>query len=130
MEQQLLQTYYTNPLISDDFPDPSVIEVKNQGYFAYATHDEYSPTINNILVKHSWDLIHWSVAEGALLSPPVWATQCQRFWCPHVVEANNEFRLYYAAEPDTKDGMCLALAVSDRPVAFTFVYTRYTIVFN
>ena len=50
MEQQLLQTYYTNPLISDDFPDPSVIEVKDQGYFAYATHDEYSPTINNILV--------------------------------------------------------------------------------
>lgn len=119
MEQQLLQTYYTNPLISDDFPDPSVIEVKDQGYFAYATHDEYSPTINNILVKHSWDLIHWSVAEGALLSPPVWATQCQRFWCPHVVKVNNEFRLYYAAEPDTKDGMCLALAVSDRPVAFT-----------
>ena len=53
MEHQLLQTYYTNPLISDDFPDPSVIEVKNQGYFAYATHDESSPTINNILVKHS-----------------------------------------------------------------------------
>lgn len=119
MEQPLLQTYYTNPLTPDDFPDPSVIAVPDQGYFAYATHDEFSPSLNNILVKHSWDLIHWSAAAGALLSPPVWAKLCQRFWCPHVVKVNNEFRLYYAAEPDTKDGMCLALAVSDRPVGFT-----------
>lgn len=114
-----MQTYYTNPLINDDFPDPSVIEVKNHRYYAYATHDEFSPTINNILVKHSWDLIHWSQVEGALVSPPVWAKNCQRFWCPHVVKVNNEFRLYYAAEPDTKDGMCLAMAVSNRPVEFT-----------
>ena len=119
MEQQLLQASYTNPLSIDDFPDPRVIEVAGEGFFAYATHDEFSPTINNILVKHSFDLVHWSEAQGALLSPPVWAKLCQRFWCPQVVKVNNEFRLYYAAEPHTKDRMCLALAVSDRPVAFT-----------
>lgn len=118
MQEQLLETYYKNPLINDDFPDPCVIEIKGQGYFAYGTHDEFSPTINNILVRHSWDLIHWSKSEGALLSPPVWATHCQRFWCPEVVYVNNEYRLYYAAEPDTKDGMCLALAFSNRPVGF------------
>lgn len=118
MSQQLLQTYYTNPIINDDFPDPSIIEVKGQGYYAYATHDVFSPTINNILVRHSFDLIHWSPAEGALLSPPVWATLCQRFWCPQAVKVRDEFRLYYAAEPDTKDGMSLALAVSDNPVGF------------
>jgi arabinan endo-1,5-alpha-L-arabinosidase len=117
--KKLLQLYYTNPLINDDFPDPSIIEVKGNGYFAYATHDEFSPTIDNILVRHSWDLIHWSDAEGALLSPPVWARDCRRFWCPQVVKVKDEFRLYYAAEPDTKDGMCLALAVSGEPTSFT-----------
>jgi arabinan endo-1,5-alpha-L-arabinosidase len=113
------QTSYINPLTPGDFPDPSLIHVRDQGYYAYSTHDEFSPTINNILVKHSWDLVHWGETSGALLSPPNWAMTCRKFWCPQVAEVDGEFRLYYAAEPDTKDGMCLALAVSDRPVAFT-----------
>ena len=113
-----MKTSYINPLSQDDFPDASIIKIENKGYFAYATHDEFSPTINNILVKHSWDLIHWSESKGALLESPVWAKNCHKFWCPQVVKASTEYRLYYAAEPDTKDGMCLAFAVSDRPVGF------------
>ncbi len=113
-----MQTHYTNPLTPGDFPDPSVIEVEGNGYFAYGTHDEFSPTINNILVKHSWDLIHWSESKGALLTTPVWAKLSEKFWCPHVAKVNDEFRLYYATEPDTKDGMCLALATSDKPFDF------------
>src|SRR4051794_17524866 len=119
MHHELFQTYYTNPLTADDFPDPRIVEVKGQGYFAYATHDEFSPTINNILVKHSWDLVNWSESKGALLSPPVWAKNCRRFWCPQVIKVNSTFRLYYAAEPDTKDGMCLAFATSEHPTGFT-----------
>lgn len=119
INQKLLAAFYTNPLIDDDFPDPSVIYVAGRGYFAYATHDAFSPTLNNILVRRSPDMVHWSAAEGALLSSPVWAKDCKRFWCPHVVQVNKEFRLYYAAEPDTKDGMCLAMATSDAPVGFT-----------
>lgn len=118
MQQDFVQTYYTNALTEEDFPDPRIIEVEEQGYFAYATHDEFSPTINNILVRHSWDLVHWSPSEGALLYPPDWAKNCQKFWCPQVVKVNGVFRLYYAAEPDTKDGMCLALATSRNPVGF------------
>lgn len=117
-EAGAMQPSYINPLTNNDFPDPSVIEVQRLGYFAYATHDDFSPTINNILVRHSWDLVHWSEPEGALLEPPVWAKNCSRFWCPQVVKVNNEYRLYYAAEPDTKDGMCLALATSESPAGF------------
>jgi len=119
MQLDFQKTYYTNPLTNEDFPDPRIIEVDGQGYFAYATHDVFSPSINNILVKHSWDLVHWSESSGALLFSPVWAQNCQKFWCPQVVKINNEYRLYYAAEPDTKDGMCLALATSQNPVGFT-----------
>src|SRR5689334_1982097 len=96
MQQHLSKTSYINPLTHDDFPDASILEVKGKGYFAYATHDEFSPSLNNVLVKHSWDLINWSASTGALLSPPDWARLCHRFWCPQVVRVNNEFRLYYA----------------------------------
>ena len=111
-------TTYQNPVVNDDFPDPSVIRTPTGGYFAYATHDEFSPTLNNILVRHSLDLINWSEANGSLKESPVWAKTCKRFWCPHVVMVNDEYRLYYAAEPDTKDGMCLALATSKDPFDF------------
>lgn len=119
MQKELVQTTYTNPLSLDDFPDPSIIYVPNKGYFAYATHDEFSPSANSVLVKHSWDLIHWGESIAALYAPPDWAKDCKKFWCPDVVEINGEYRLYYAAEPDTKDGMCLAFATSDHPVGFT-----------
>lgn len=111
-------THYTNPIINTDFPDPSVIYVSGDGFYAYATHDEFSPTINNIQLSKSADLINWSEPEGALSEPPVWAKTCQKFWAPQVVKVGNQYRLYYAAEPDTKDGMCLAMAVSDQPYGF------------
>ncbi len=113
-----MPAYYTNPIVHDDFPDPTVLHVPGQGYFAYATHDIFSPTINNILVRRSADLVNWSPAEGALLEPPVWAQTCKKFWCPQVVFVKGEYRLYYAAEPDTKDGMCVAMARSAAPTGF------------
>ncbi len=118
MKEDLTTTRYQNPIVDDDFPDPVIIYVEGKGYYAYATHDEFSPTINNILVRQSPDLVHWSPAQGALLAPPAWAKESRRFWCPHVVEVNGEFRLYYATQPDHDAGMCLALATSDRPVDF------------
>ncbi|MEX8546715.1 MAG: glycoside hydrolase family 43 protein [Mucilaginibacter sp.] len=109
---------YINPLINADFPDPSVIYVSGDGYYAYATHDAPSPTVNNIQLSYSKDLISWTKPEGALVEPPVWAKTCEKFWAPQVVKVGLEYRLYYAAEPDTKDGMCLAMAVSDEPHGF------------
>ncbi|RYY07962.1 MAG: hypothetical protein EOP43_01665 [Sphingobacteriaceae bacterium] len=109
---------FTNPLINADFPDPSVIFVPGEGYYAYATHDEFSPTINNIQLSKSEDLVNWSEPVGALTEPPVWAKTCNKFWAPQVVKVGHQYRLYYAAEPDTKDGMCLALAISNEPHGF------------
>lgn len=113
------QSTYNNPLINADFPDPSVIFVPGEGYYAYATHDESSPTINNIQLSKSDDLVHWSEPVGALAEPPSWAKTCNKFWAPQVVKVGNQYRLYFAAEPDTKNGMCLALAVSSEPHGFT-----------
>lgn len=109
---------YQNPLLPTDFPDPSVIALLQGGYVAYATHDDFSPTINNILLSYSPDLVNWSEPVGALLAPPVWAQQCRRFWCPQVVYVAGQYRLYYAAESDAKDGMYLAMATADTPDKF------------
>lgn len=114
-------SFYTNPIINSDFPDPSVIYVPGDGYYAFGTHDEFSPTINNIQVCKSADMINWSEPEGALTEPPVWAKTCNKYWAPQIVKVGNEYRLYFAAEPDTKDGMCLALAVANEPHGFTDV---------
>jgi arabinan endo-1,5-alpha-L-arabinosidase len=112
MQQQLKTAYYVNPLTADDFPDPCVIAVEGQGYFAYGTHDEFSPTTNNILVRQSWDLVNWTASEGALVALPVWASQTNRFWSPHVVRVADQYRLYYATNPDTSNAMALGFATS------------------
>ncbi|RYY19044.1 MAG: hypothetical protein EOP41_10110, partial [Sphingobacteriaceae bacterium] len=117
----MAQTTYTNPLINSDFPDPSVIFVPGDGYYAFGTHDEFSPTINNIQVCKSADMVNWSAPEGALTEAPTWAKNCNKYWAPQIVKVGDQYRLYFAAEPDTKDGMCLALAVSNEPHGFTDV---------
>ncbi len=112
---------FTNPLIPIDFPDPSILHVPGVGYYAYATHDEFSPTVNSIQVSFSEDMVHWSKPVAALTAPPAWAATSQKFWAPDVKKAGDEYRLYYACEPDTKDGMCLALAKGNDPIHFTDV---------
>ena len=69
---------FTNPLINADFPDPSVIYIPGDGYYAYATHDEFSGTINNIQLSKSTDLVNWTDPIGALATPPTWAKNCKK----------------------------------------------------
>ena len=112
---------YTNPLMPTDFPDPSILHVPGIGYFAYGTHDEFSPTVNSIQVSFSRDMVSWSAPKAALTTPPSWAKTSKKFWAPDVKKVDDEYRLYYSCEPDTKDGMCLALAKGTDPLHFTDV---------
>jgi len=109
---------FSNPLIDADFPDPSVIFVPGEGYYAHGTHDEFSPSINNVQVSFSKDLKEWSKPRGALREMPKWGRMCNKFWAPHVVKVGDEYRMYYSAEPDDKKGMCIALATSQTPTDF------------
>ena len=118
MNDKIFHTYYKNPLINTDFPDPSVLYVEGDGYYAYGTHDSFSPTVNSIQVSYSKDLLNWTEPTKALVEQPEWAKECQMFWAPHVVKVGNEYRMYYSADPDTHDGMCLALAISSGPIDF------------
>ena len=108
---------YVNPVLDQDFPDPSVIQASGR-YYAYGTQG--GNPVRNIQVATSADLIHWQVVGDALLLKPAWASRTQDFWAPDVMAADGRYYLYYSAKPDSAltdktRGLCLAVAIADRP---------------
>ncbi len=111
---------YTNPLLDEDFPDPTVIRASDGMYYAYATQGERDGARINIQVARSRDLVRWERIGDALPTKPRWAATTQDFWAPHVSEHGGVFYLYYSAKPDaavsdTTRGLCLAVATARRP---------------
>ena len=109
---------YANPVLDADFPDPSVIRAADGLHYAYATQG--GDPVRNIQVARSADLVRWQVVGDALPVKPAWARQTQDFWAPDVIHAGNRYFLYYSAKPDaaltdSKKGLCLGVATSDRP---------------
>lgn len=69
----------TGPVISTDFPDPSIIQV-NDTWYAFAT----SGAGLNVRVATSPDFVTWTVVEGydAMPNPAPWAGG--NVWAPDV----------------------------------------------
>jgi arabinan endo-1,5-alpha-L-arabinosidase len=60
-------------------------------------------------------LENWVRVGDALPVKPVWANQTQNFWAPHVTYADNKYIMYYSADPNTRNGLCLAVATATNP---------------
>ena len=111
---------FANPVLDENFPDPTVIRAPDEYYYAYATQGERDGTSINMQVARSRDLIAWERLPDALPVKPPWASQTQDFWAPHVSEHDGTYYLYYSAKPDaaltdTTRGLCLAVATAARP---------------
>ena len=112
---------YANPIIDADFPDPTVIKARDGYFYVYATQSAgEGATVRNVQVARSLDLVHWTMLGDALPAKPAWASRTQDFWAPDVIEDHGRYILYYSAKPDaaltdSKQGLCLAVAVSSRP---------------
>jgi arabinan endo-1,5-alpha-L-arabinosidase len=111
---------YANPVFDSDFPDPTVVRAADGYYYAYATQGERGGKMANIQVTRSSDLRQWDYVGDALPAKPVWASQTQDFWAPHVSERDGRYFLYYSAKPDAalkddKKGLCLAVASGTSP---------------
>jgi arabinan endo-1,5-alpha-L-arabinosidase len=106
---------YRNPVLDRDFPDPTVIKASDGFYYAYATQSVVGGVWRNIQVARSVDLVNWADVGDALPAKPSWANQTQNFWAPHVTEAGGTYYMYYSADPNTRDGLCLAVATSKSP---------------
>ena len=108
---------FQNPVLDQDFPDPTVIRGGDGAFYAYATQG--GDPIRNIQVARSTDLVSWQVVGDALPAKPAWAGRTQDFWAPDVHHAGGRYYLYYSAKPDAalsdnKRGLCLGVAVADR----------------
>lgn len=112
---------YTNPVLDQDFPDPSILRAADGFYYAYATQSVVNGVDVNIQVARSRDLATWEHLGDALPEKPEWANTTQDFWAPHVSERDGRYFMYYSARPDpvgmtdTDPGLCLAIATADRP---------------
>jgi arabinan endo-1,5-alpha-L-arabinosidase len=106
---------YTNPVLDADFPDPTVMRAADGLYYAYGTQTEREGRTINIQVARSKDLVTWEHLGDALPVKPKWASETQNFWAPDVSLRGDTYYLYYSAEPNSKDGLCLAVATSKSP---------------
>jgi arabinan endo-1,5-alpha-L-arabinosidase len=106
---------YTNPVLDDNFPDPTILRASDGWYYAYATQTKRAGRIINLQVARSRDLVHWEHLGEALPEKPIWAQQSQKVWAPHVSEHGGRYYLYYSARPDGADHLSLAVAIADAP---------------
>lgn len=102
-----------------DFPDPSILKASDGYYYAYATQTisetTKAPLLMNIQVARTKDLKNWTHLGDALPTKPTWAHTTQKFWAPHVNAHNGKYYMYFSAEPDAQNGLCLAVAVATQP---------------
>lgn len=114
---------YSNPVLDQEFADPTVIRVGSTTY-AYATGDRAGSNSATpyILMSKSADLVHWS-ATTTVMPLPAWATGAT--WAPHVVRdtaSAHRYVMYFSAKadstlpnvPDDAD-KCLGVAVARSP---------------
>lgn len=113
---------FRDPLVAidADFPDPAVIRTDDGWYYAYATQGRVGGVMQNVQTARSRDLRTWERLGDALPEKPLWASQTQDFWAPHVTRHGERYALYYSAKPDValtdpEQGLCLAVATADRP---------------
>ncbi|MCA1615660.1 MAG: glycoside hydrolase family 43 protein [Acidobacteria bacterium] len=113
---RLPASFYTNPVLDEDFPDPTVVRGADGFYYAYATQGPVAGRgVANIQVARSRDLAAWEHLGDALPQKPAWADRTQKFWAPHVSLHDGTYYLYYSADPNTLTGLCLAVATSKNP---------------
>lgn len=106
---------YANPLIDEDFPDPTIIRAADGYFYAYATQGPYKGRFDNVPVSRSRDLTHWERLADAMPAKPRWASETQNIWAPHVVERNGKYLMYFSGEPNERQGLALGVAIADSP---------------
>ncbi|MBC6989748.1 glycoside hydrolase family 43 protein [Hymenobacter sp. BT491] len=107
--------FYQNPVWDDDFPDPTIIRGSDGWYYAYGTQTRYHGQILNLQIARSADLVRWEHLGEGLPDKPTWADTTQRIWAPHVSEHDGRYYLYYSAQPNDAEGLCLAVATATAP---------------
>jgi len=100
---------YQNPVISKDFPDPSIIRVGDVWY-AVGTSSEWAPYFP---IMKSTDLVNWETIGSVFKNKTDLAEG--NFWAPEFYQENGEYYVFYSARRKDKGGMCIGVASSQNP---------------
>jgi len=106
---------YTNPVFSQDYPDPMVMKVGHD-YYAYGTTSlDWVPLAHLFPILHSTDLVQWRYVADAFttLPRPLWSYD--DWWAPSVLAAHGRYYLYYGGKDLQTGRHCLAVATAPRP---------------
>ena len=113
--------FYTNPVIANNCPDPSIIDNRERdGYFyVYSTRNgtNGTPTVVYLPVYRSKDMINWEPLGNAFggLNRPEWVSESS-LWAPDINYINGKYVLYYALGSwDEAERSASGVAWSDRP---------------
>jgi beta-xylosidase len=101
---------YSNPVFTQDFPDPMVLRLNAHDYYAYATTAYWTNGYFPIL--HSTDAVHWKHVGDAFKNFPQWSTG--DFWAPDIVKRGKSYYFYYVGK-NTLNYHCIAVATGTRP---------------
>lgn len=99
---------YKNPVVSGDFPDPSIIRVGNE-FWATATSSEWGPQFP---LLHSTNLVDWELVGSVFERRPDWAVA--NFWAPEISAYRGKYYVYYVGRK--KGGpLAVAAAMAEQP---------------
>ena len=114
----LAQKAFHNPVLNQNFPDPTVILAPDGNYYAYATNSMHDGKMINIQVASSTNLFNWNYIGDALPQKASWASTTQNYWAPHVLydDSLHQYVMFFCARSDdTTYGMCIGVAFSSSP---------------
>lgn len=103
--------FFSNPIISERLPDPSIIHASDGYFYVYATqkNEIYIP------IYKSTNMIEWEYVGAAFKLKPEWQPNT-RLWAPDINYINGKYVLYYSlGNWDKPKESCIGVAVSDYP---------------
>jgi beta-xylosidase len=99
---------WQNPVVPEDFPDPSATRVGN-AYWATSTSTARAP---GFPLLQSDDLLHWRQVGQIFPRLPAWADGS--LWAPELVVDQAGTRVYYTAHRKGR-GLCVGVASAPAP---------------
>ena len=101
---------FTNPVVTTDFPDPSLLRVGDT-FYLYGTRTRGV----NLQVQSSPNLVDWTAHPDPLPVLGSWALP-NKTWAPEVTQVGDQSVMFYTAWDAASGRQCIGRAVAAHPV--------------
>lgn len=104
-------SYFENPVIGKDVPDPTIIR-DGDTFYAAGTSGNAAPVYP---IFESTDLVNWTPVGHIFNDWPDWTLGS--FWAPELFQHNGKTYCYYTARKKSDRTSCVGVAVADSPTS-------------